>query len=716
MKFTKNTNLSELSLEQLKELQSLLVKNKLLDSTYKNKARVTRDSIDGILGSRTKAAWNKYISTENLNSEETEEKKSFKDKFYDIDLGGFTVGDAFNANNLRKAINEGKRSGDKENTNYMPVTRSGKATAQQIADERLGIVGNYITEDFGKDLNYKVLRNIITQLDPYSQNRDFEKNLQTIREQYKKETGQDLNLSKRQIGTLASELQQIPLKSEYTAASRHPVERSLDFTEESQYDLDGRKIGDGKTVSNNQIRPLVTRKSETKIQEVQKKSSKNPTTAEYLTDKERESWSKNKINEVLVNAELLSQMNDVKTQLDNSITPERRTDLQKQYNALADRIALTNNASSFRYDEKSEPHDPLKTEGLQDYFNAIKEAEDEMNLTGKQELNPALRQRIQKGYDLYGVSPQYKRYSFFEKQLMDYLYPAGYSYYTPEYFNKNPEEFKGKRYTDILGDKFYEAMNHKFTSMKIDNSLNNIDFTRSHFREGVTNHMNQLGERLPNYKYNDIPVNAVFGKTTTPLFNVSQYGYFDPEDSKFHVALSENPKFNRSQMTDLFQTNVPYNFVNAGDTPDEQWNFANNARFNVTGQLGEKKYDYAANLQQTMKNAAQIIANLNTLENEDYSTGKKSIYRVGVSGQNPYDKGTTYSNHALGLQFHNGKPYNYTQDKYDFNIGKEIAGINFDASLFNAPYYRTISEVSPNEWNQIQNNAKKVNTSVESNK
>lgn len=56
MKFTKNTNLSELSLEQLKELQSLLVKNKLLDSTYKNKARVTRDSIDGILGSRTKAA------------------------------------------------------------------------------------------------------------------------------------------------------------------------------------------------------------------------------------------------------------------------------------------------------------------------------------------------------------------------------------------------------------------------------------------------------------------------------------------------------------------------------------------------------------------------------------------------------------------------------------------------------------------------------------
>ena len=171
----------------------------------------------------------------------------------------------------------------------MSKTQSGKATAQEIAEERLKTVGDYITQDFGKDLNYNVLQNIIKQYGVVEQNDKFEENLNKIKAQYKKETGKDLNLSNRQIAQLASELPQIPLKYEETAASRHPKEKAEtpDFTVESQYDLDGRKRGNDNTVSNNQIRPLVTRKSTSKVEHRSFKGSGKPN-ADYLNDKDRD--------------------------------------------------------------------------------------------------------------------------------------------------------------------------------------------------------------------------------------------------------------------------------------------------------------------------------------------------------------------------------------------------------------------------------------------
>lgn len=36
----------------------------------------------------------------------------------------------------------------------MPKTRSGKATATEVANERIGTLSNYITEDIGRDANY----------------------------------------------------------------------------------------------------------------------------------------------------------------------------------------------------------------------------------------------------------------------------------------------------------------------------------------------------------------------------------------------------------------------------------------------------------------------------------------------------------------------------------------------------------------------------------
>lgn len=265
----KNININNLNSSDLKKLQEFLIQQGFLDSTYKNKAGVTRSANDGILGSRTKAAYEKYNSQPEPKFQETNSTINYPNLSFQL---GLVMGGAPTIEN-----------------DYMSQTRSEKATAKEIAEERLKTVGDYITKDFGKDLNYNVLQNIVKHYGIMEQNDKFERNLDKIKAQYKKETGKDLNLSDRQVAQLASELLQIPLRYEETAASRHPktLAEIPNFIEESQYDLDGRKRGDENTVSNNQIRQLVTKKSTSKVEHRSFKGSDTPN-ADYLSDKDRE--------------------------------------------------------------------------------------------------------------------------------------------------------------------------------------------------------------------------------------------------------------------------------------------------------------------------------------------------------------------------------------------------------------------------------------------
>ena len=680
----KNININNLNSSDLKKLQEFLIQQGFLDSTYKNKAGVTRSANDGILGSRTKAAYEKYNSQPEPKFQETNSTINYPNLSFQL---GLVMGGAPTIEN-----------------DYMSQTRSEKATAKEIAEERLKTVGDYITKDFGKDLNYNVLQNIVKHYGIMEQNDKFERNLDKIKAQYKKETGKDLNLSDRQVAQLASELLQIPLRYEETAASRHPktLAEIPNFIEESQYDLDGRKRGDENTVSNNQIRQLVTKKSTSKVEHRSFKGSDTPN-ADYLSDKDREVWKQNKLPEIIINAELLSQINDYKTQLDNSITPEVKSDLKTKINNIATRIALTNNAKKFRYDNESSSHKTMDNPDLQEYFQNISDAEKYLNENKVSEVPENYLQNIQKGYDTFGVSPQYEFFNWREKQLLDKLYGAGYSYYDVDYLKEHPDILNGRSIQEIYLQKINDALSGRFTGTSY-NGSDNSRFTRNAFREGVNNHTNQLGERLNSYKYNKAPLNLTFGRTNKPLFQISKYAAFDPdlkEGTQYKIALSENPYFNHTRIGNIFD-NAALAVMNGQDFRDQDSinKFFDNLSFNVKDTFGNPEYKTSSSLPLKIRNAAQRTANIIDPSNSNYLNGNNSIYRIGVKGKNKYDNANAYSNHAIGMQYHNGTPYNYTQDKFDYNIGW--------ISLFNAPYYRTDVPISKEQFTKIQQNANKV--------
>ena len=64
----KNININSLNSNDLKKLQEFLIQQGYLDATYKNKAGLTRNSNDGILGSRTRTAYEKYNSQPELTT------------------------------------------------------------------------------------------------------------------------------------------------------------------------------------------------------------------------------------------------------------------------------------------------------------------------------------------------------------------------------------------------------------------------------------------------------------------------------------------------------------------------------------------------------------------------------------------------------------------------------------------------------------------------
>ena len=104
-------------------------------------------------------------------------------------------------------------------------------------------------------------------------------------------------------------------------------------------------------------------------------------------------------------------MNDYKIQLDNSITPEAKSDLQNKINNIATRIALTNNAEKFKYDNESTSHKTMDNPDLQEYFQNISDAEKYLNENKVTEVPEDYLEQIQKGYDTFGVSPQYEFYN-----------------------------------------------------------------------------------------------------------------------------------------------------------------------------------------------------------------------------------------------------------------------------------------------------------------
>ena len=138
----KNLDFSKLSKQEIIDAQKYLIGKGYLEESFVNANGETKSSADGLWGKRSQSAMNKFlqeVEASGNNSENNEEESSNplwgrKEFLWNI-------------------------AGAKTSTNvpndWMPQTRSGKATPEDIARERMDTVGKYITDNFGYDTQYK---------------------------------------------------------------------------------------------------------------------------------------------------------------------------------------------------------------------------------------------------------------------------------------------------------------------------------------------------------------------------------------------------------------------------------------------------------------------------------------------------------------------------------------------------------------------------------
>lgn len=138
----KNLDFSKLSKQEIIDTQKYLIKKGYLDQSFVNARGEIKSSADGLWGKRSQSAMNKFLQEAEAseNDSENNEKESFNPFWGRKEL-------LWNIIDAKASTNAPK--------DWMPQTRSGKATPEDIARERMDTVGKYITDDFGYDTQYK---------------------------------------------------------------------------------------------------------------------------------------------------------------------------------------------------------------------------------------------------------------------------------------------------------------------------------------------------------------------------------------------------------------------------------------------------------------------------------------------------------------------------------------------------------------------------------
>ena len=666
----KNLDFSKLSKQEIIDTQKYLIKKGYLDQSFVNARGETKSSADGIWGKRSQSAMNKFLQeaeTSGNNSENNEEESS--NPLWSKKGLLWNIADAKTSNNVPN--------------DWMPQTRSGKATPEDIARERMDTVGKYITDDFGYDAQYK--------------------------------TAEYQGTQRRVLGAENPKSTKAKFDKEWTAAGNNPGTLYEDITPEGpiapEYIIraDAKRPDDYKTPLVNPIflpenieyvRALQRRLNYTPSSvNVQTHSLKANGSQQQLSDIDRKQWTHEYNTELLQNAELYSQLNAARVEIDNALTEQQRKEAQKKYDDLAHRIALSNNAKTFSLNGQKTQSFP------QEYTDLIQQAEKQGVLSEE------LRSALQRMYDRYGASPQWSHMNWGEKYTLDHLHGAGYSY--------NDESGEGNKIVGDIGQKLTDAISGRFTPRTL-NGKDNGYFVLIGDRQGVNRHLNQRGENITNWQYNTAPKDANGKVMDKPYFQIGSSMAWDYSTGKPRVALSTTDNFHyrsHQQNNPMFTTPDLYNnpFKDedletfnkwSEDKKREAGDWLKEHGFNIEDKsslsgikhmltTGEVPYDYNAvkSIYQKIKNARESFIN----PSEGQQSGKNSFYYFPMSQGSQYTS-NIFENSLTGVQMIDGKPHVFNQDLYDISTGP--------LKMFgNATWYKNIKELSDDTWALIKRSA-----------
>lgn len=580
---------------------------------------------------------------------------------------------------LINAIRKAKTSKNVPNE-YMPKTRTGEATPEDITKERINVIGKYVTDDFGGNASY----NVAEYNPPQSR---------TIGETSSKNLKKDFDREYTKSGGTPTQLY-------YDVAPNGPVKPEL--------------IIEGKRPSFIPLsldNPLFNTENIEYGKQLQKRLNYTPasvkvntynltgnTAQSQLSEDDKKTWILEYNTELLQNAELRSQLNVAKAEMENALTKKQYNEAQKKYNDLAYRIALNNNASTFNLNGQKVNSFPVE------YSNLI-------NLAEKEGLNEDIYSKLQEMYDRYGISPQWSTMPWGEKYALDHLYGAGYAY----------DDVNGNNNTSVgaIGQKISDAINGIFTPRTL-NGENNGYFVLSGDRQGVHRHLTQRGDNLLNWKFNEAPKDANNKVMNKPYFKIGESMAWDYSEGKPRVALqtTNNFKYKEHQQNNpLFTNKDLYNdpFKDRDFSTFDSWSqedknaigtWLKEKGFNVEDSSslsainymlknGTVPYDNESikSVYTAIDKARQSFIN----PSEGQKSGANSYYHLPMSQKNEYTS-NIFGNSIAGLQMINGKPYTFNQDLYDISSGP--------LKMFgNGTWYRNINEVPSKIWKQIIKNA-----------
>ena len=589
---------------------------------------------------------------------------------------------------------------------YMPQTRGGRATPETIAEERLGTVSGYITDDIGSDVTYNLGTHV-----PRQERREVvhEGNDDALIEEFNNAYTAATGDASRQIN--------YPIYPRGWGATGYMIEANTNpyswtnwmdqYLNQEPFDLSAPEEGESwasyrmsnipfyQPPTNYELelgKHLATIPAETRVTTITKSAGTGPQSQLSATD--RRQWTADLNTEVLQIAELYSQLEDAKTRMANGYTPEQRAQAKSEYEALAHQIAMMSNADTFSLNGQRISAFP------QDYQAAID--------AGLESWTPENREVLQDMYSKYRMSPYWNHMPWGERYTLDHLYGAGYSY--------NDVSSGAQQTAGQIGQKLSDAISGTFTPRTL-NGADNGWFTLSGDRQGVHRHLTQRGDNITNWQFNTAPTDAQGVRMDQPYFQIGAQQAWDWKEGVPRIPLSTTMNFkygshqrNIPVMGDVNIMNNPYmdrDFSNFGDwsVSDQQGvaNWLSNNGFNVTDTSlrgysnmaangGTQAYDPEA-VKKTMiaiQNAKKALSN----PSAGQLSGQNSFYHLPMQQTNKYTS-NIFGNSISGIQMMDGKPYSFNQDNYDISAGwYDMFG--------NSTWYRNINEIPQSQWQAIR--------------
>lgn len=666
----KDLDFSKLSKDEIVNIQKDLIKNGYLDKTFVNARGETKDSADGFWGNRSQSAMKKFLESlekPNGNSSENEEESS--NPLQGTRQFLWDIGRAKTSRNVPK--------------DYMSQTRSGRATPEDIARERMSTVGSYITDDFGHDTSYKT-----AEYQPEATRTVGAETTQALKEQFDK----DWTAAGNQVGTLYHDV----------APSHGPIapEYIIDAEEDSAGNFELSLNPTAFDPENNRYQRKLQRYVDNTpaTVAVQTHNLTANGSQEQLSDTDRKQWTQEYNTELLQNAELYSQLNAARAAMDSALSDDQYNEAKQQYDDLAHRIAMNNNAESFSL------HGQKTLSFPSEYNDLIKRAE-------SGDFSEEVRNGLQEMYDRYGASPQWSSMPWGEKYTLDHLHGAGYSY--------NDENGEGNSTVGEIGQKLTDAINGQFNPRTL-NGDDNGDFVLRGDRQGVHRHLTQRGENVTNWQYNQAPKDASGKPMDKPYFEIGKSMAWDWSNGTPRVALSTTDNYHygtHQQNNPLFTDSSLYNnpFKDKDWSTFDQWSneekkaagdWLKGRGFNVEDKstlsgiksmlkTGEVPYDWNAvkSLYQSIQKTKESLSN----PTEGQQSGENSFYHLPMSQGNKYTS-NIFGNSIAGVQIIDGKPHSFNQDVYDISTGP--------LQMFGeGTWYRNTKPISEQVWNQMKRSA-----------